>query len=231
MTRTKLDDVWHARDYPMLVAIKKQVEAAGLPLPSYELETNLEEEDQHRALRALEARGLITTSDLAGLPDGVKSVDGRAYLLAGLHPDGDDVREGLVSVLEQRADIANDEEEASALRKTANEVGRFSRDKTVVIAGALGTREADVPDDLTVITEQSANVPWLLEILHAVSVTGILRDATLTLQHSSVQERVTRVSVLDGWDITSQHNKLRVQIALAIGRVREVIFAKSPSDR
>jgi|SRR5699024_1857004 len=139
MQHAKLDDVWHVRDYPMLLAIMKQVEAAGLPIRDYEIEVDLSEEDQQRALRALAAQGLIITSDLAGIPDGVKSVEGRAYTLTGLHPDGDDVRERLISVLEQLAEKTSDDEEASALRKTAREVGRFSRDTAVAIAGALAT--------------------------------------------------------------------------------------------
>lgn len=140
---TKLDDVWNTRDYPLLMAIMKHVDAVGIPLQSYELETNLDKEDQHRALRALEAQGLLTASYRGGTPDGVRSITGKAYTLTGLHPDGDDVRERLVSLLEQLADKTADVEEASRIKQAAKQVGLFSRDTaagfvSAVASGMLG---------------------------------------------------------------------------------------------
>lgn len=140
---TKLDDVWNTRDYPLLMAIMKHVDAVGIPLQSYELETDLAKEDQHRALRALEAQGLLTASYRGGTPDGVRSITGKAYTLTGLHPDGDDVRERLVSLLEQLADKTADVEEASRIKQAAKQVGLFSRDTaagfvSAVASGMLG---------------------------------------------------------------------------------------------
>lgn len=136
---TELDDVWTARDYPMLVAIMRRVDDMGLPVQNYELEIDLNEDDQHRALRALEARGLVTLTWRGPEPDGAKSVDGKAYTFTGLHPDGDELRERLVSVLEQLSDRVDDEEEATALRKTARQFGHFSRDTAAAIAAAFVT--------------------------------------------------------------------------------------------
>lgn len=143
MNRSKLDDVWNTRDYPMLVAIMQHVDTEGVPLQSYDLKTDLDDEDQRRALRALEAQGLITASYRGDWPDGVESVSGRAYELTGLHPDGDDVRERLVSVLEQLAEKTDDKEEASKITKVAKQVGTLSRDTVAGIlsawaSGAIG---------------------------------------------------------------------------------------------
>lgn len=135
----KLDDVWNSRDYPMLIAIMRHVDAEGTPLQSYDLDTDLVEEDQRRALRALESRGLITASYRGDWPDGVASVDGRAYTLTGLHPDGDDVRERLVSLLEQLASKTEDEEEASRLKTAAKQFGLFSRDTLSSFASAMAS--------------------------------------------------------------------------------------------
>lgn len=136
---TRLDDVWTSRDVPMLVAIMRQVDDVGLPVQDYELEVDLDEGDQHRALRALEAQGLVKLTWRGAEPDGVSSVDGRAYILAGLHPEGDELRERLVSVLEQLAERVDDGEEATALRKAARHVGHFSRDTAAAIAAAFAT--------------------------------------------------------------------------------------------
>lgn len=135
----KLDDVWYSRDYPMLIAIMKHVDAEGTPLQSYDLDTDLDEENQRRALRALESQGLITASYRGDWPDGVASVSGRAYTLTGLHPDSDDVRERLVFLLEQLATKTEDEEEASRLKSVAKQVGLFSRDTLAGLASALAS--------------------------------------------------------------------------------------------
>jgi len=143
MNSSKLDDVWTTRDYPMLVAIMKYVDAEEVPLQSYDLDTDLDDEDKRRALRALEAQGLIKASYRGDWPDGVESVSGRAYELTGLHPDGDDVREHLVSVLEQLADKTEDKEEASKIAKMAKQFGTLSRDTvagvfSAMVSGAIG---------------------------------------------------------------------------------------------
>lgn len=135
----KLDDVWTTRDYPMLVAIMRRVDDVGLPVQDYELEIDLDEVDQRRALHALAARGLVSLTWRGPEPDGIKSVDGRAYTLTGLHPDGDQLREHLISVLEQLAERVDDDDEATALRKAARQVGHFSRDTAAALAAALIT--------------------------------------------------------------------------------------------
>ena len=72
---------------------------------------------------------------LAG-PAGIVEVSGEAYLLTGLHPNGDDAVSQLVSALRQAADEVADPEEKSRLRKLADGVGGVSRD---VLSGVLTT--------------------------------------------------------------------------------------------
>lgn len=139
MNSSKLDDVWTNRDYPMLVAIMKHVDSVGTPLQSYDLETDLDDEDQRRALRALETQGLITASYRGDWPDGVATVTGRAYELTGLHPNGEDLRERLVSVLEQLAENTDDKEEASQITKVAKQFGTLSRDTAAGFFSAIAS--------------------------------------------------------------------------------------------
>jgi hypothetical protein len=139
MNSTKLDDVWFTRDYPMLLAIMKHVDTVGTPLQSYELEIDLDDEDQRRALRALQSQGLITASYRGDWPDGVESVSGRAYELTGLHPDGNEARERLVSVLEQLAEKTDDKEEASKIAKVAKQFGTLSRDTAAGFLSAMAS--------------------------------------------------------------------------------------------
>lgn len=136
---TKLDDVWATLNYPVLVAITRRFDDGGLPVHGYELQIGLDEENQSRALRAREARELVTLSWRGPEPDGVRSVDDRAYTITGLHPDGDEVFERLLSVLEQLANRAGDQEEATALCKAARQFGHFSRDTVAAIAAAFAT--------------------------------------------------------------------------------------------
>lgn len=137
--QTKLDDVWAARDYPMLLAIMRAVEERGLPVQDFDVEVDLDAEDRTRAYRALEARRLVTLTVRGPFPDGVSAVDGRAYTLTGLHPEGEEFGDRLISVLKQLAERTDDEEESSALRRAAAQVGHFSRDTLSAIAAAVAT--------------------------------------------------------------------------------------------
>lgn len=61
-------------------------------------------------------------------------ISGDAYLLTGLHPNGDDAVSQLVSALRQAADEVSDPDEKSRLRKLADGVGGVSRE---VLSGVL----------------------------------------------------------------------------------------------
>ena len=138
MADPRLNDVWLSRDYPMLVEIMRIVEEEGLSIQAFQWKHILEtEEDQQRALYALRARGLIETRELASYIDSITNVSGEAYTLVGLHPSGEDLKERLVSALEQLAEKTSDPAEASKLTQAAKQFGMLSRDVAAGVAAAL----------------------------------------------------------------------------------------------
>jgi hypothetical protein len=80
---------------------------------------------------------------------------------------------------------------------------------------------ADVPD-LRALEHAAAAGPWVLSTLHALAEAGSLRAAAtaLRLHHSTLQDRITRAEHLLGWTIRDPHGRLRLQLALALRRLR-----------
>lgn len=133
----KLDDVWSTRDFPVLVAAARRIDQGEDTVDVADLvaDTNLSEEEVVRAGLALTRRGLLEAMGSWGAPVlRVKNLSGEAYLLTGLHPDGDDAVSQLVSALRQAADQTPDPVEKSKLRALADNAGAVSRD---VLAGVL----------------------------------------------------------------------------------------------
>ena len=58
-----------------------------------------------------------------GGPGWIEDVSGDAYLLTGLHPDGNDALEALASMFQQAADQATDPGDKSRLRRVASALG------------------------------------------------------------------------------------------------------------
>lgn len=132
-----LPDVWATRDYPVLREAVRGIDA-GEDVNADRLltATGLSLGEIAQAVRALERRGLIEVEEALGGVTGIREVSGEAYLLTGLHPNGDDAVSQLVSALRQAADEVADPEEKSRLRKLADGVGGVSRD---VLSGVLTT--------------------------------------------------------------------------------------------
>jgi DNA-binding PucR family transcriptional regulator len=80
---------------------------------------------------------------------------------------------------------------------------------------------ADVPD-LRALEHAAAAGPWVLSTLHAFAEASSLRAAAtaLRLHHSSFQDRITQAEHLLGWPIRDPHGRLRLQLALALRRLR-----------
>ncbi|MFI5891864.1 helix-turn-helix domain-containing protein [Actinoplanes sp. NPDC051513] len=80
---------------------------------------------------------------------------------------------------------------------------------------------ADVPD-LRALEHATAAAPWALSTLHAFADAPSLRAAAtaLRLHHSTLQDRITAAEHLLGWPIREPHGRLRLQLALALRRVR-----------
>jgi len=134
-----LDDVWATRDYPVLREVTRRIDAGEYNLlPENIAEAvGIDEATMTQATKALDRRGLV---------DGIRAaeagivrftdVSADAYLLTGLHPNGDDALSSLISALQQAADQVGDEEERSRLRRAADGLMGVSRNiaASVVIA-------------------------------------------------------------------------------------------------
>ncbi|GLI03213.1 helix-turn-helix domain-containing protein [Phytohabitans aurantiacus] len=88
------------------------------------------------------------------------------------------------------------------------------------LATAVGPGTPPVPDVLALERAASA-APWMLATLHAVATTPSLRTAagTLTLHHSTLQDRLAHAERLLGWGLRDAPGKLRLQLALALRRL------------
>ncbi|WP_405930674.1 helix-turn-helix domain-containing protein [Streptomyces sp. NBC_00827] len=91
----------------------------------------------------------------------------------------------------------------------------------VLLADAVGPDTPPVPDELAV-ERAVAEAPWAAATLHAVSASPSLRAAAaeLTVHHSTLQERLVQTEHVLGWDVHSPQGRLRLQLALAIRKLR-----------
>jgi hypothetical protein len=80
---------------------------------------------------------------------------------------------------------------------------------------------ASIPD-LDALAHAIAAAPWALPTLQAFADTPSLRAAAgfLRLHHSTLQDRIVHLEHLVGWPVRSPSGKLRLQVALALRRLR-----------
>ena len=80
---------------------------------------------------------------------------------------------------------------------------------------------AAIPD-LRALDHAVAAAPWALATLHAVAATASLRAAAaaLRVRHSTLQDRIVHAEHLLGWPVREPGGKLRLQLALALRRLR-----------
>jgi hypothetical protein len=80
---------------------------------------------------------------------------------------------------------------------------------------------ASIPD-LDALSHAIGAAPWALATLQAFADTPSLRAAAgfLRLHHSTLQDRVVHLEHLVGWSVRSPSGKLRLQVALALRRLR-----------
>ena len=138
----KLDDVWAARDFPVLVEVTRRIDAGEHAVHTHEVAEALgvDEETVQLAGAALERRGLVETRGSAQVPVMLfRGVTEQAYFLTGLHPDGDDVVSRFVDALRQAADRTTDPDERSRLRKLADGVGGVSREVFAAVVASVVT--------------------------------------------------------------------------------------------
>ncbi len=138
----KLDDVWVGRDYPMLREITRRIDAGEAPRRDVVAAAiGLDDHQAMLAADALARRGLIVGQRIeeAGIVF-FTDVAGSAYLMTGLHPDGDDLTSTFIGMLRQAADETADEDERGRLRRAADAVVGVSRDVMVGVMTAYASQ-------------------------------------------------------------------------------------------
>lgn len=121
-----LDDVWVKRDFPVLVEVTRRIDAGERHVNTSDVAEALgmDRSDVELAGQALERRQLLKTmGTMQRRVLHMTDLSGEAYLLTGLHPDGNDALEQLISALRQAADHTSDPEEKGRLRKAASVLG------------------------------------------------------------------------------------------------------------
>jgi hypothetical protein len=116
-----LSDVWVTRDYPVLKVVAQHLDTNSdwIRTDQVATETGLSIAEVERAATALKRRGLVKVLGTDQGPAGFHDIAGAAYLITGLHPEGDNAIEQLVSLLRQASDQTEDEDERSRLRRAA----------------------------------------------------------------------------------------------------------------
>ncbi|MER6357791.1 helix-turn-helix domain-containing protein, partial [Streptomyces sp. NPDC001634] len=118
----------------------------------------------------------------------------------------------------------------TALRFTAEGTAQDPGPRTVhadelgalaLLAGAVGPDTPPIPD-LLAVERAVAESPWAVATLHAVASSPSLRSAAveLTVHHSTLQERLAQLEHVLGWDVHSPQGRLRLQLALAVRKLR-----------
>lgn len=123
MTDKPLDDVWASRDFPVLVEVTRRIDAGARAVMIDEVAETLGWEPAMvaKAGAALKRRHLIEAGGAWQSPVAYfTNVSEEAYLLTGLHPDGDDAITNLVSALRQAANQVDDPDEKTRLRRLAD---------------------------------------------------------------------------------------------------------------
>ncbi|MFC3572286.1 helix-turn-helix domain-containing protein [Streptomyces yaanensis] len=98
----------------------------------------------------------------------------------------------------------------------ADELGALT-----LLADAVGPDMPPIPD-LLAVERAVAEAPWAAATLHAVASSPSLRSAAaeLTVHHSTLQERLGQLEHALDWDVHSPHGRLRLQLALAVRKLR-----------
>ncbi|GIH26466.1 hypothetical protein Aph01nite_47760 [Acrocarpospora phusangensis] len=90
----------------------------------------------------------------------------------------------------------------------------------MVLATAV-TADTEPAPDVRALDHAASAAPWMLTTLYAAASEPSLRTAatTLTLHHSTLQDRLTRAEHLLGWNLRDPQGRLRLQLAFALRRL------------
>lgn len=150
MIPTRLNDTWHSRELPVLIAAARVVDTGEHVTPDELAEVDdldLGADAIEMACEALvptyldagraprrggETRGMLV---ITGVTD-----DGRRA--TGLWPDGDTAVAQLLSALRQAEDLTDDPDDQTALRKAGGQLATVSRSVLAEVIAAVITRQA-----------------------------------------------------------------------------------------
>lgn len=139
-----LPDTWHTRDLLVLRAAVQHIDSTGeeADLRLLAQRTNLDKEQVTRAVRALDAAGIVSAVILEGgwgepaQVEAIRSLTRQAYELSGAWPGPDSVADRLLATLQDVADHGSDPVEKAKARKALDALGSLGRDLLVSVAGA-----------------------------------------------------------------------------------------------
>ena len=89
-----------------------------------------------------------------------------------------------------------------------------------LLANAVGEEPIQ---DVRDLERARSTAPWALATLDAVATSSSLRAAatSLVVHHSTLQDRLAHVEDLLGWSVRDPRGRLRLQLALALRRLRQ----------
>ncbi|MFC9846732.1 helix-turn-helix domain-containing protein [Streptomyces sp. NPDC060223] len=128
----------------------------------------------------------------------------------------------------------------TALRLTAEGTAHDPGPRTVyadelggltLLAAAVGPDTPPIPDELA-LERALAEASWAASTLHAVASAPSLRAAAteLTVHHSTLQERLVQAERILGWDVHCPQGRLRLQLVLAVRKLRRTGAAGQPTE-
>ncbi|WP_436533390.1 helix-turn-helix domain-containing protein [Actinoplanes sp. HUAS TT8] len=156
--------------------------------------------------------------------------DGSAHLMTETDPPPDPHPRAGVGPAGPVADLpASYAAARTALRLTAEGTERDPGPRVVhadelgglaLLAATVGPDTAPIPD-VQALTRVAAAAPWALATLDAVAESPSLRTAATALRvhHSTLQERLSHIDHVLGWDFRTPQGRLRLQLALALRRL------------
>lgn len=145
----RLDDRWHTREYPVLVATARLLDDGQRPLQVRDIQqhTDVEFDQIIEALRGL-VPGYLDDKPLdtmGGTIDFiVKDLTERGRRKTGLWPEEDAAADALIELLEQAADGTADEDDAGALRKAGRLLKSVPGNVLADVTAALIRQQAGI---------------------------------------------------------------------------------------
>ncbi|MCQ4209898.1 helix-turn-helix domain-containing protein [Streptomyces longispororuber] len=89
---------------------------------------------------------------------------------------------------------------------------------SVALLAGIAAPGTEPHPDVTVLRQALADAPWMTATLKAVASAPSMRAAavSITVHHSTLQERLAHAETLLGWELRSPAGRLRLQLALLL---------------